>query len=133
MITKSELNQFSGTEHYYKHLFGRLVYTDGVQYLAENAGAYWLIDAIASYQGSKQLSTPSLKEFQLWELKKVGKSAILTCKADSGVKPAVSQEIEFTDFPLDEIKLYCEQGGVGDRGSPLPPCPTMVLMLPSER
>ena len=45
-LTESELNQFIGTEHYYRHLLG-FNYTDGVKFMAERGKAYWLIDAIA--------------------------------------------------------------------------------------
>ena len=49
------LAQMTGTEQYHKlsPLHGRMVCTDGVAWLAENAGehgAHWLIDIIASYQ-----------------------------------------------------------------------------------
>ena len=47
-ISESDLSQFIGTENYYRHWTGHGVYTDGVKYLAEKAGAYWLIDAILS-------------------------------------------------------------------------------------
>lgn len=41
-----DLSQFYGTDKYYKHPFSRVVYTDGVQYFAQNAGggAYWFLD-----------------------------------------------------------------------------------------
>jgi len=45
----ASLDGFSGTENYYQHS-SRLVYTDGVKHLVENAGAYWLLDIISSYQ-----------------------------------------------------------------------------------
>lgn len=105
-----ELNQFTGTENHYKHQTGRLLWTDGVQYVAENAGAYWLIDAIVSYQRTEH--------FQIWELKKHNdNSATLTMREDTGQPTKVRQEIPFTDFPLEEIKLYLIDG---------------VLLLPSE-
>lgn len=44
----SMLSQFSGTEHYYR-LNRRCLITDGAKYLADEAGAYWLLDAAASY------------------------------------------------------------------------------------
>ena len=49
-ITATDLAQFTGTSTYFKHWTRKIVYTDGVQYLAEQAGAYWLVDLIASYQ-----------------------------------------------------------------------------------
>ena len=105
-----ELNQFRGTEHYYQHWTKILVFTDGIHYLAEKAGAYWLIDAIASYRRKEP--------FQVWMLKvKEDKSAVLTMQEDTGQPVKVRQVIPFTDFPLDEIKLWLIDG---------------VLILPSE-
>lgn len=115
----SDLAQFTGSENVYKHWTGRLVFTEGVQYLAEKGGAYWLIDAIASYQTDKRItSCPELVDFQLWELA-VGedKSAKLIVHTDSNKPAAITQEIPFTDFPLERVKLYVCNG---------------TLLLPSE-
>jgi len=118
VLREIDLGYFTGTEEWHRHPSG-LLYTDGVKYVAENGGAYWLIDAVASYQGEPALALTELQEFQLWELAvdRERNSAVLTCRADTGRKPVVRQEIEYTDFPLDEIKLYVECG---------------VLLLPSE-
>ncbi|MFC1762933.1 DUF6876 family protein [Planctomycetota bacterium] len=85
--------------------------TDGVQYLAEQAGAYWLIDAIFSHRRREP--------FQIWTLKKNtdDNGAVLTMQEDSGEPIKVRQEMPFTDFPLDQIKLYLIDG---------------VVLLPSE-
>ena len=48
-LTEGDLAQFIGTSQYYRHNLG-LLYTDGVKYVADRGGAYWLIDAIASWQ-----------------------------------------------------------------------------------
>jgi hypothetical protein len=118
MTTKTlNLEGFIGTERYYKHPLG-ILYTDGVKYLAEEAGAYWLIDAIASWQtSSKVKQDPMLQRIQFWKLLvKPDNSAVLTCEPDED-DVAITQEIEFTDFPLESVKLY-----LSDR----------VLMLLSE-
>ena len=120
-FTESDLSNFYGTEHWYRHWTGLLVYTDGIHYLVEH-GAAWLVDAVASYQTEPKLNKGMLADFQIWELKVKDSKAVLTCRADSGKKPVVTQEIEYTDFPLSEIKLYVENGG-----------DAKVLMLPSER
>ena len=39
------LTQFRGTEHYYR-THPSLLATDGVKYLADEAGAYWLFDLL---------------------------------------------------------------------------------------
>ena len=116
MLTQSDLDQFYGTENHYKHLFG-LIFTDGIKYLAEKGKAYWLLDIVASYQ-SQLKRNERTRYFQIWILKKNDdNSAVVTCQEDSGIKPVITQKIPYTDFPLDEIKLYVENG---------------VLLLPSE-
>lgn len=100
-----DLDNFTGTENYYKHFTG-LLYTDGIRYLATEAKCYWLIDLIASYQ-------PKLKNvpFQLWSVQVFeDKSAVITCKEDSGQPDLVRQQSHFTDFPLDSFECYCIDG-----------------------
>ena len=118
----AELQQHIGSELYYQHsLRKNLVYTDGVKCLAENAGAYWLLDAIASHQ-PEALKDPMLREIQFWTLKKREHEWLLFCERDTGDDIAIQQVIEFSDFPLDEIKLYvC-------RSAP----DVWVILLPSE-
>ena len=102
MALEEDLRQFTGTEHYYRHFTG-LVYTDGVRHLAERAGAYWLIDLVASYQ-HKLRSVP----FQVWELRvNDDHSARITMREDDGQPLKVRQEIEYADFPLRSFEWYC--------------------------
>lgn len=127
-LTLEDLQNFTGSETFFRHSLARnAIYTEGVQYLAEKAGAYWLIDAIVSH-----LFTPAmqravaaderLSELQFWQLDvALDKSAVLTCRADSDVEPAIRQEIPFTDFPLESIRIWC--GFDGSR---------WTLYLPSE-
>ncbi len=105
---KSELASFTGTEQYFRHWM-RFVYTDGVKYLAERCGCYWLLDAIGSYQHKPKIKTAP---FQIWTLNvnNEEKSAVLEMKEDSGQPVLVRQEIKYTDFPLSEIKLYYIEG-----------------------
>jgi len=111
MLAERDLSQFTGTEHWYRHpLVKHFVYTDGIKFLAEQAQAYWLIDAIASYQPALRKNS-RLQEFQLWELKLNGKGGCtLTCQEDSDKPNVVEQKIGSTDFPFD-IKLYVEGDG----------------------
>jgi len=98
-LTQSDLNQFIGTAHYYGHpLFPTLVFTDGIKFLAEKAGAFWLIDIVGSYQ-------PKLKRepFQLWRLEKADEGAVVTCRQDTNEPDLVRQEIPYTDFPFDDL------------------------------
>ena len=39
------LAQFTGSERFYRHALVRdVIYTEGVRYVADTVGAYWLID-----------------------------------------------------------------------------------------
>ena len=111
---KEHLAQFSGTECYYQHFTG-MKYTDGVKALADMCGAYWLLDAIASYQ-SKCRRDPMLVDQQFWFLKKTDSGWILICERDQD-DVAFSQKIEYSDFPLDEVQVWVQNG---------------VILLPSE-
>jgi hypothetical protein len=113
-----------GTQGYhYNAIFGKnFVYTDGIKYLIEAAGAAWLMQAIFSYKRTE--------EFQLWKLEVMSdKTAVLTMKEDTDCPNIVEQKIHYTDFPLEEIEFYAindhcrEDGTFGDR---------VVLMLKSE-
>lgn len=109
ILTEAELGQFHGTENHYEHWAGRILFTDGVHYVAEKAGAYWLIDAIVSYRRKEP--------FQIWELNKHEGKAVLTMREDTNEPVLVQQKFRYIDFPLDSIRLYLVGG---------------VLMLPSE-
>jgi hypothetical protein len=67
--------------------------------------AYWLFDAILSYQNEKVLRNVN---FQIWNFRQQRKdlSWLLTCRQDSDKKPLISQVIEFRDFPIEEIKIW---------------------------
>lgn len=107
------LRHFNGSETCYRGGIPPIRFTEGVRYLAETAGAFWLIDLIASWQ-----LDPKVRgcEFQVWSLVVTDGRAVATCHDDDKLIIA-SQRIEFTDFPLPEIKLW-----LVDR----------TLMLPSE-
>ena len=67
-LTESQLRQFTGSENWYRHGINRSVlYTDGAQFLAEQGGAYWLLDIIAIAQQHE--SRVAQEEFQVWKLK----------------------------------------------------------------
>ncbi|WP_412476619.1 DUF6876 family protein [Flavobacterium sp. TBRC 19031] len=104
-FTKTDLTQFTGTENWYRHSIVRTVlYTDGIKFLAEQSGAYWLIDEIAFNQNIKSVTA---QEFQVWKLKvDLEKSqAVLTCD-DGNNNIVYKKHIQYTDFPLDEICIY---------------------------
>ena len=101
---KSELSQFIGTEKFYR-ITQRHLLTDGTKYLAEQAKCFWLMDAIASH-----LTRSYDDYFALARLVVNVSSAVLTLD-DGNDNVFATQAIEYTDFPLNEIKLYCSFDG----------------------
>lgn len=65
---------------------------------------------------------PRLATLQFWRLDVAkDRSAVLSARADSGVKPFITQHIPFTDFPLNDVNIWA--GFDGKR---------WTLYLPSE-
>jgi len=116
-LSADDLHQFTGTEHWYRHgLVRNILYTDGVKYVADSAGAHWLIDEIALAQCFERKIAG--QPFQLWKLSinQESRSAMLSCQDGNG-NEILTKPIVFTDFPLKEISLYvCDN----------------VILLPSE-
>ena len=98
-ITRSDLAQFCGTTQYFRHWSKRLAYTDGIQFLAERAGAYWLIDLVASYQ-------PLNEGRQYWTLKIENGKYCAECR-DRDDRVLVRQVIEYSDFPENLLPFTC--------------------------
>lgn len=110
----AELRQFTGDLERYRHpLNPRLLYTPGVQFLAESAGAYWLIDAIASWIGTPQylaavVTDERINDLHFWKLAvHSNQSATLSAVADADEPPFLVQQIAYTDFCLESIDLWC--------------------------
>lgn len=112
----ANLMQFTGTIQYYRWsvLFPKALLTDGTKYLAENAGCFWLMDVVASHLAKYG------DVFGVATLKRKGDGCTFTLDDGNG-KVHATQEIEYTDFPLDSIKLYV----VWDTQN-------WTIMLPSE-
>jgi hypothetical protein len=109
-LTMSDLAKFRIPLQMYKAISG-VWYTDGMQYLAIQADAYWLIDLIGSVQAKL-----SGEEFQRWILKVSDGKAEITCDDGNDTK-LYSQQIAPVDFPFEQFKLYVSHN---------------VLMLTSE-
>jgi hypothetical protein len=113
---RAQLGQYVGTIEYHRHWSRLLVLTDGAKFLADEAHAHWLMDLIASWQ-PVALRDPALREFQLWEVfVRDDQSADVICSRDSEDE-AFRQKVEWTDFPLEYVRLYVEN---------------RVILLPSE-
>ena len=158
---RRNLSYFTGTEQWtrYACLCPHIVLlTDGVLYVAEHGGeddnsAYWLIDAIASYQGEAALKHHA---FQVWKLivlppdpeippmtvaavmkgkqledkdRKPHRHAVLTC-TNGDEKQLARQEIDLTDFlPIGEVTIYASVEKHPDISTDRQ---VMIVLLPSE-
>lgn len=108
-----------------------MIYTPGVQYLAEAGGAYWLIDVIASWIGSPDFNKAVAADERIahlhhWSLEVTGNAATVQAWIEGQEPPFapqafITQEIPFTDFPLPEVHIWC--GFDGEH---------WTLFLPSE-
>ncbi len=113
LLTQNDLEQFTGTETWWKHALSGYTYTDGIKYLAEKAQAYWLIDKILIITRYKK----KLQEWGSWTLTvNKDKTALLVCDDGNGNK-LFSEKIDYTTFPLEKVSVWFENG---------------VLILPSE-
>ena len=113
-----QLSQFSGTENYYR-IMPNVLMNDGAKFVADNGEAYWLMTTIASY-------LPEFNEKETFivatlQVTRTATSSHAILKLDDGNDKLAQQFIEYTDFELDEIKLYaCYNGDM------------WVIMIPSE-
>jgi hypothetical protein len=118
MLLPEDLKQFTGGLEFYKHpLIPRMVYTEGVQYFAKKAGAYWFIDKVATELENLMAEQPFI-------------SLLLTVKNDKATLSVTDGneltlcptfKIDFTDAPEGEWRFWIESGGG-----------RYTLLLPSE-
>jgi phage baseplate assembly protein gpV len=101
-LNTADLAQFTGSESWYRHAINRAVlFTDGAKFVADRAGAYWLIDEIAIIQPHDK--RVAAEEFQVWKLAvNADQTGVLTCD-DGNDHVVYTKQIEYTDFPPDGI------------------------------
>ena len=105
------LAQFMGSERLFRHALVRdIVFTEGVKYVADAAGAYWLLDEIAFAQ--KFQPAVRAEEFQVWDLAVAAdRSALLAC-GDGNGREVFSKRIKWTDFSTPSIRFYVSNGTI---------------------
>lgn len=82
-LTPADLRQFIGSETRYRHSRVRhILYTEGMQYVAEQGSAYWLLDKIAFAQLQSKIAA---EPFQLWTL-----TVNTDCTASSSARMATA-------------------------------------------
>ena len=97
--------------------------SEGVMYLAKEAGAFWLLEFIGLRCNSKEFPVIQAEDFQVWKLTTDLEtcSAVLVCE-DGNYRKVFRETIEYTSFPLEKIELWCEPNEFG-----------RTIYLPNER
>ena len=141
---RTGLAMHTGTSQYYRHWLPGALFTDGVAYLQEAAGCYWLIDAIVSHLGEiNRLAKQDemVAGLHLWTLTMATDArplyrgddpasdpidAKLEMQIDTNTPVLIRQDIGYSNFPLtDGIKLYVSRvEGMADK--------PWLIYLPSE-
>jgi hypothetical protein len=112
------LSYYTGTDGYHR-FNGNILLTDGVKYMAEACQAYWFLDIIWSVLSTSKIINDYDRIF--CKLEMTSEDTAIVSLDDGNKNILYFQRIDFTDFPLKEIKLFAFQDGEH-----------RVLLLPSE-
>lgn len=126
-MNKIDTSHFIGTEQYFRTRPWAITLTDGAKYVADIAGAYWLMDKIGAliYQHDASQEPTKLGDGFFVVKLTVAEDKSAKISYDDGNGNAVSFEeiILSTDYPDPELTLYVQWGG---------PTLRWVVMVPSE-
>lgn len=115
-----DLANYYGTLGYLRHRIvpvgPGLLLTDGARYVAEEAGAYWLMDKVLLNAKDWLLEGDGFCSVEL--LVKDSKGKLIVEDGDGGLLH--DEDIEYTDFPEPGIRFFLQDGS------------EPVLMLQSE-
>ena len=112
------LSQFHGSEVMYKMPLFNTRYTEGIKYLADAADCHWLVTDV-SIMGKSLLEKSYFVtvDFKKCHPQTKGGPMATISYGDGNGKLFCSQEYGYTDFPMEELRLYFVNN---------------TLMLPSE-
>lgn len=112
---KKDLEQFTGTEQYYKLGLYETLATDGVLFFCQQAEAFWLFDEIAHFVKHKTKEPFVVADVISWD---TDNGHLATIKFTDGNDNELGGKIiDFTDLPVGEWKFFVQDN---------------VCMLPSE-
>lgn len=118
-----ELSHFTGSEEIFQYWGNkRFVYTQGIQYLANKAKCYWLIDEIGLILLPRLLKKHP-DEFYTIQLSVNPDSSAMITVDDGNGNIYLNHRIDWTTFPITDqpVKLFlCDSGTY------------YCLMLPNE-
>lgn len=91
-----------GTTTWWKHPLYTYTYTDGVKAIAEDVGAYWLIDTVFSKQGNPELEN---EPFQVWDWIVIDEKGRFIVSDGNG-NVIANYTVLFTDFPEGSFTFW---------------------------
>jgi hypothetical protein len=98
----NDLENFTGTESYTRHGLNRaFLYTEGVEYFAEQAGAYWFLDIMATEVFELQGNNPFISV----EMTVFDQKAVINA-TDGDETHLWGKRISFTDCPEGTYKFF---------------------------
>lgn len=106
---EAALSGFIGSEQWFR-VYPNVLITEGVKFLCDQAKCYWLIDCIYSYQTIPKVAQ---EVFQMLELTvNLEEHTGILVVTDGNDNELHRQALEYTDFPLQRLKLYYTDGTV---------------------
>ena len=117
---KEQLHRFCGSENRYQLTMFNTYYTDGIKFLADTASCYWLVtDVMVVAKTLRKKSAFLVIYFKRLseELQQKQNAEAQIIYGDGNGTILYQQDYEFTDLPLDELRLFFVQD---------------TLMLPGE-
>ena len=113
---KLELSEFYGSETFTRYsVLSNSVLTEGCQYVAERAGAYWLFDTIDSYISTKFKDQDVVSTLIV---NRDNTARFIMTNMDDEL--LATKEIEFTDFPIEGITIWSMSNELGAHTHMLP-------------
>jgi len=104
-----QLQGFCGSTTCFKIPLVKARYTEGVKYLAEQAQCHWLVTDTAvvckSLKNKSNFIVILFKRNSTSVQERTRKEAKITYADGNGII-LLEQEYEYTDFPLDELRLF---------------------------
>jgi hypothetical protein len=98
----NDLQNFTGTESWYRHnLMHGTIYTDGVKYFAEQAGAYWFLDIVDT-----ELFPLQEQQGFLSITMTVNDEQALIVSTDGNEHTLWEKQISYTDCPNGTYRFY---------------------------
>lgn len=106
---QEQLSQFCGSQQIFTLPLCRTRYTEGIQFLAQTANAFWLLTD-ASVMGKSLMSksrfiTVDFKRYSPSEVETHGYDAVIAYSDGNGTV-FTEQRYHITDFPLEQLRLF---------------------------